>query len=295
MTIRCGRLAGCDLYLDGLFLLLLMGLALAGRPAEVVVLLAALVTHELAHLWVGTGFGLRFRSIWLLPFGGVAAVDNLLLAPPAAVALTALAGPLNNLLLAALCWLLGQSGWLLPPLSEFALRVNLSLALFNLLPALPLDGGRVLHAWWRQRFGFAQPADLLRRLGYALAACMAFAAALAALFGLYLWTLPVLAVFVWRGAGREATLPGIAKLSRFWRGDAGLRDGVRESVVLVAAGDLTVAQLLEQMTQEHPYHLVLLADREGRLEGYVDEGALRQAVLAGELRATLREIRSKRR
>src|SRR5690606_28719766 len=140
------HLFGCELRLNGWFALLLAAFAAAGWAAEALVLFGALLTHEVAHLVVGTGFGISFRRIDLLPFGGVAEADNLYTVEPAAVAVTALAGPLNNLLLLAGAHLLAEQRWIHPPLSDFLLQVNLALALLNLVPALPLDGGRIVHA-----------------------------------------------------------------------------------------------------------------------------------------------------
>ncbi|MFN6951241.1 MAG: site-2 protease family protein [Albidovulum sp.] len=117
---------------------------------------AGLILHELAHSLVARRFGLRVGGITLFLFGGVAELDE----EPASARSEfwiALAGPAMSLLLAAICWLgvgaLQKAGISAPlrAILEYLALINLVLAVFNLLPAFPLDGGRVLRsALWAQ-------------------------------------------------------------------------------------------------------------------------------------------------
>ena len=111
---------------------------------------ASVLLHELAHSVVALRWGVPVKSITLFIFGGVANISR---EPdrPLAEFLIAIAGPVSSLLLAlgfGLLWLTGQSvGW--APLAALGLYlggINLSLALFNLLPGFPLDGGRVFRS-----------------------------------------------------------------------------------------------------------------------------------------------------
>jgi Zn-dependent protease len=111
---------------------------------------ASVLFHELAHSMVARAWGIPVKSITLFIFGGVANIGR---EPerPLAEFLIAIAGPLSSLLLAvgfAALWLVGQ--WLdvavLAALGLYLGSVNLSLAIFNLIPGFPLDGGRVLRS-----------------------------------------------------------------------------------------------------------------------------------------------------
>ncbi|WP_299747618.1 site-2 protease family protein [uncultured Tateyamaria sp.] len=117
---------------------------------------ASLVGHELAHAVTARRFGVDTRNITLFLFGGVAE-----LAQEPARAMhefwIALAGPLMSLALAAMFWTFAVLGAVLSgvgPVVEvlhYLALINLVLAIFNLLPAFPLDGGRILRAWlWRR-------------------------------------------------------------------------------------------------------------------------------------------------
>lgn len=111
---------------------------------------ASVLAHELSHSFVARAFGIPVKSITLFIFGGVANIER---EPdrPLAEFLVAVAGPASSLLLAlgfGILWLGGQ-GLNVTPLAGLGLylaTVNLSLALFNLIPGFPLDGGRVFRS-----------------------------------------------------------------------------------------------------------------------------------------------------
>ncbi len=118
--------------------------------------------HELAHSYVSVRYGLRVRSIILLPIGGLALLDDLPREPRQEIHI-ALAGPAANFVLAlwlgVLLYVLHPASRFEPVLSGEALLPslfwsNLYLGLFNLIPAYPLDGGRVLRAWLASRMDY---------------------------------------------------------------------------------------------------------------------------------------------
>lgn len=151
--------------LDGLLYLLLTlaGLALG---------LISVALHELAHILAARSRGIRPRMITLYPFGGVPNhLDQR--AGPAATLWIAAAGPAMSL---ALWWLLTTAAdvaalplWLRAML-WLAAQINLGLALSNLLPGLPLDGGRILRALaWNLTFDFGSATEVARKIGQAIA------------------------------------------------------------------------------------------------------------------------------
>lgn len=123
-------------------------------------LFASVFLHELSHTLVARGQGVRVSGIRLHIFGGVSELES---EPPTPWAefLIAVVGPLASFALAALCYGLGRAGAGLPwlaALTGYLTAVNLIVALFNLVPGFPLDGGRLLRAmlwWWSGRLGWA--------------------------------------------------------------------------------------------------------------------------------------------
>jgi len=118
----------------------------------------SIVFHEFSHSIVARNFGLSIRGITLFIFGGVAQMEK---EPPSPRAefLIAIAGPVSSFLLAGVFWIIEAAargdGWPDPVIgvTDTLGLINVTLAIFNLVPAFPLDGGRVLRAalWHRKR------------------------------------------------------------------------------------------------------------------------------------------------
>lgn len=116
-------------------------------------LFVSIILHEFSHAWIARQFDLPIRGITLFIFGGVAEMDD---EPPSARAefFMAIAGPIMSYLLAALFYILSvlTPGTMAVALFGYLALINTVLATFNLIPAFPLDGGRVFRAamwWWK--------------------------------------------------------------------------------------------------------------------------------------------------
>jgi stage IV sporulation protein FB len=140
------KLAGTTYRFHPLFTLILIGSALTGYFLEAITLFGIVLVHELGHLAAASGFGWRVREVQLLPFGGVLVVDELGSVPTREELVVALAGPLQHVWLIALAllmkWLeVGTASWW-----DYFIEANIMIGLFNLLPVMPLDGGKVMQS-----------------------------------------------------------------------------------------------------------------------------------------------------
>jgi len=129
-----------------LLVLVLLTSAVTGFFTELIVLFATVLVHELGHVLAARGYGWRIREVKLLPFGGVMETEEAGSRPALEEAVVAAAGPLQNLWMGAASWLLGYAGIWDAAWADYLVEVNIAIGLFNLLPVLPLDGGRLLQA-----------------------------------------------------------------------------------------------------------------------------------------------------
>lgn len=118
-----------------------------GHFIELSLLLAIIIIHELGHAFAAAYFSWRIKRIFLLPFGGVAEMDEHGNRPIKEEAIVILAGPLQHLWMMGLAFLLYQLSWLPLHIYERFMDFNLMILIFNLLPIWPLDGGKLIYLW----------------------------------------------------------------------------------------------------------------------------------------------------
>ena len=142
--MRLGKISGVQVKLNPLFLLLCLTYVYLGLAREILVILGSLLVHETAHGLMAKIMGLKIAEIDLFPFGGQAKIEDFTGLDPEKEIYVALAGPVISLSMAAVFYFLPLR---MDPLNlDMLIKVNLLLGCLNLLPALPLDGGRVLRA-----------------------------------------------------------------------------------------------------------------------------------------------------
>lgn len=220
---KIAQVAGIGIYLHFTFLILLVWIAVEyyqphQRIADALggiffacLIFAIVVLHELGHALAAKHYGINTRDITLYPIGGVARLERMPDDPKEEL-VVALAGPAVNVVLALLFFLLlvatGKSAsW--NGLAEFGsamlaelMWVNIVLVLFNLLPAFPMDGGRVLRALLAMRMDYVRATRTAASIGQFMALLFGFV-------GLAVFYNPLLvfvALFVYMGAAQEASM-----------------------------------------------------------------------------------------
>jgi Zn-dependent protease len=218
-SFKLGRFLGIDVFVHFTFLILLgiIGIAhwVAGQSVAAALsgvfffgtLFACVLLHEYGHALMARRYGIATRDITLLPIGGVARLERM---PdkPVQELWVALAGPAVNVVIAGLLaiWLSLTGTW--QPLDslgiaegsllERILAANVFLVVFNMLPAFPMDGGRVVRALLAMRLDYTRATQIAAALGKGMAVVFA-------LIGLFDNPLLLLiALFVWIGASQEA-------------------------------------------------------------------------------------------
>ena len=218
---RLGKFLGIDVFMHVTFLLLigwvvlsqwLQGDTLAAvieGVAFILLLFACVVLHEYGHALTARRYGIKTRDITLLPIGGVARLEKM---PdnPAEELWVALAGPAVNVVIAAVLFACLQVTSSLQPLSaldvgegaffERLMVVNIFLVIFNMIPAFPMDGGRVVRALLAMRMEYTRATQIAASLGQMIAILFGFIGLFTNPFLLFI------AFFVWIGAAQEASM-----------------------------------------------------------------------------------------
>ncbi|MEW6182876.1 MAG: M50 family metallopeptidase [Bacillota bacterium] len=146
-------LRGMTIRVNPLFLAAFLLYYAAGVLDRAVIAFGSVLLHEMGHVLAASGFGVRVKSVELFPFGGVARFEGTGILRPAKEIGIALGGPLTSVALFCVGQGLVQYGCLGGARAQFFLAVNLMIAAFNLLPGLPLDGGRIMRALLTTRKG----------------------------------------------------------------------------------------------------------------------------------------------
>ncbi len=247
----------------------------------------ALLLHETGHLLTARGLGYRVRSLELWPFGAALSVD---LSTGSRGALpVALAGPLCSMAAAAMSLLLLR----LLPQTEGVMEpffcMNLSLAAVNLLPAEPLDGGRALASLLSRPLGARRARRLTAWTGLVLGGALFSLGVYGAILGVGSETALLFAAFLLLSGvrtirGEDRALEGLLDRQASLR--AGRPVEVREAALMA---DRTAGEALRALRRGR-YTLIRVVDRNDRLLGTLDEGALLRGLMDRGEKITLGEL-----
>jgi len=284
-----GRVWGVNLRVHYLFLLPLLLWAATGHLLPGLVSFLSVLVHEFGHLVVAKQLGFTPKEVQLLPFGGVASLQESLGLDPRSEMRVALAGPWTSLLLIG-------AGVILRPLFpteelfEQFLQVNITLVLFNLLPALPLDGGRVFRAYLVTEQGFRAGTIRAVRASHFCSVFALIMGLVLMLFSPIALNLLIIAGFLYFSARRiltESSLQLLAYLSGKQRELA--KAGTMPTTVLAVANDCEVGDLLDYFVPKK-YHLIYVLDSAGHVLGVVSEEQVLKAVFDQGLNTRLMRL-----
>lgn len=287
-SIPLGRVFGSEIRIHLTFLILLAWIFasgwLSGGPSAaldavvfVTAAFACVTLHELGHALAARRYGIATPDITLLPIGGLARLSRMPEKPGEEIVI-ALAGPAVNVVIAVL--LMGLGAGLDPatlaaveqPQATFADRlaaVNLFLVVFNLIPAFPMDGGRVLRAALAVRLGRRRATEIAAIVGQALA----FVFGAAGLFGGNA-ILVFIAIFVYLAASAEAGQTGLMERARRMTAAEAMVSRF-EALGPMATVDEAAEALLRTTQREFP-----VTDGAGRLRGVLTREAMIRALKA---------------
>jgi len=208
-SLKFGSILGIPIELHITFLLLLLIFSIFGFIPLLIILLlfTSVLVHELAHSLVGRHYGAKIKKITLLPIGGVSQMEAI---PKGHEFAIAVIGPITSIAIGAVLLLLGtlfgfnmyfDLNWIqlesLRDIFRVVMSLNFLLGLFNIIPAFPMDGGRVLRAFLASKMDYLKATEISVRIGQGLAIVFAFVGIL------YNPWLIIIAFFIYMGGMGE--------------------------------------------------------------------------------------------
>lgn len=214
-----GSLFGIRIWISRFLLwlvafLLILGTLRGIHPGYVLLLVlgvaVVVLAHELGHSLVARHFGIRVSHITLWPLGGVAWMEEI---PEdgKVEGLVAIAGPGTNFALAAIAAPLFLIPWALQPFVGWFVSINLALGVFNLIPAFPMDGGRILRAILARKGNYLRATEQATTIAKYVALAMGI---LGLVYGQ--WMVPLIAVYIWFMGQRELFSVRARTLGQSW-------------------------------------------------------------------------------
>ena len=280
------KIYGVSIRIHPTFLLVLVVYGVLGLAAQALLVFSLVLGHELAHLLTAKAYGFKIVGLELFPFGGAAYCDDLFEGRKLEESVMALAGPAFNLVLLFGAQVLRWNGMWTGELANDFVRYNFWLATFNLIPVLPLDGGRVLRALCVEGFGFVRTTKFLARSGQWLGVLLA-------LYGIVLWgqgkftegalTFIILGGFFWFAGSKEISAAHITFLRHLTRKKEELvKKGLMRSKWLTVHRSTPLVRIVEEFTPDR-YAMVSLTNEEmglGKIltETDVVEGMMREGI-----------------
>ena len=283
VRLRLGYVWGIEISCSPFLVALLFFSAVSDNVDICILGGIALVAHEFAHIFIARSLGYRVYGVELLPFGCAAHMEESYSAKDAGM--IALAGPILSIVTACICYAALNFGDFLY-VRDFG-NINLAIALINLFPAYPLDGGRVLKSLLRKR---AHPEKTCSILGIFLAAVLILSGAAVLLLGSENLTLLIFGIFLLiaavqerRGAGKNGIRDAMQKGVR-------LRRGEPVEIRQIAVHKDTTVNEAYRMLQSQRYSVICVLDDEMRVIGSLDEGRLVQCILERRTEISLRDV-----
>lgn len=294
-SIRLFRVLGISINIHVTFLLLLV-LFLSGGIKWLVLMIGVfffVTLHELCHSLVARRFGIQVREITLLPIGGVASMTSMP-EKPIHEFFISIAGPLFNIAVVAVLYyplksLLGPEALFHRPFSTvtwpltiaYLYWINLILALFNLIPAFPMDGGRVLRALLAQRMSYQKATKIAVNLGHLFALGFAY-------FGIVDFNviLIIIAIFIYIAASNEELQVDLKETLKKFR----VRD-ILSADFFTLNSDTTLAKVLELILHSHQEDFPVLEG--GEMVGFVTRHEIISGIHNLGMQALVKDVMSK--
>jgi stage IV sporulation protein FB len=247
---------------------------ITGYFIELLTLFVIVFIHELGHVSMAKGFGWRVKEVQLLPFGGVAVVEESGNIPAFEEIWVALAGPIQNAWMAAFAYIMMQFssndlGWW-----QYFLQANIMIGLFNMMPILPLDGGKVLVSILSFQLSYYKTLHICAWISLMISSGIVIYALISASTqgGIHLNLLMIGLFLVYSNWISYRHIPYLFRrflISREGRALHHLAQGTSTHPIIVG-GHKDITAIVHMFMRER-YHLIFILSKQGRIQKVLTE------------------------
>lgn len=283
------KIYGIKFRINLVFILFLLLYIVNGNIIETIIYLITILVHELSHVIACIKLNIKVKEISLFPFGGVAKLDNFIADNPYKEMLISLVGPLTNVIIAVFLLLLSkiikQNNYL-----YFGLMLNIYIGFFNLIPILPLDGGRALRAIISLKFGIKYATNRVISLTYLISFFLI-------IYGLYIlffrkegMYLLLIAIFIIIAATKEKRMAAFIFLKEIINKKQLLqRKRVLKTQILVCTKEATLKSILDSFLPGR-YHIIIIIDNLGNKVETIYEEKILDSIIKFGLNVTIETL-----
>lgn len=283
------RLKKVKLKINLLLLILLPLYFYLGYGIEVTVCFVSVIFHELAHIATSIKYGLEMNELEIFPFGSVARSNNTIWFKPDEEIKIAAIGPMVNLFTAIFFFLilmLGFQNYII----NVIINVNFMIGGFNLLPLLPLDGGRIIRSFLSKRIGFMLATRTLLIITYV-------STVLAMVIGLVMFVkyenslyIVLISLFVFIAARKESKMVAFIFINDIVGKKAEIiKRKVMGTHLLVGLKNVTALEITKYFLPQK-YHIIIVIDNNCKSIGTIHENDLIKGIIQNSVDVTLEEL-----
>jgi stage IV sporulation protein FB len=260
-----------------------------GYIIEVSIILITVFTHELVHLLTAQKLGFKVRELELFPFGGIGKLDSIIGPDPKIEIIISLAGPIINILFAFL-FRVTMEFFYTNPILELLFKCNFYMGIFNLLPVLPLDGGRILRGLLSYIIGFKASTNRLTYITYGFSIVLIIIGIYSMIYyrtGIYYaW----IAIFISIAANKEKKMAAFIFIKEIAEKKAELtRRGIMKTQHFIVLGSMSVHSILDYFLPKR-YHIIIVVDKNGNTIGTLNENELFDGIMKYDIDVKIEKL-----
>ncbi len=286
------KIFGVQIRVSLLFFFILFHSMFFNYFSQLLVLIIVVFLHELAHCCACTYYNIGISEIKIFIFGGMVKFRKYIEENPKQEIIIALAGPISNLILIIITFLIIDKLDIKDNHTiQLFLTSNMVIGLFNLIPILPLDGGRVIRGIMGCYLGIKRATHIIIKSGYFI--CMLlFAVGIytALVYNIKYILISILSIYIFfANKGEKEKIDLIFMKNLVLKRKTLFRDGVMDSKYIIAMDFVNIKNIFDRFTLEQ-YCIITIVDETGRITGSLSESEIIDAIIKHGYNITLGKL-----